>query len=297
MQCDQSQCAESTQFLRQATTAAGWNLKTVDYTTSNPATLVSGLMQALQYHPTAVALVGLPYAVWSSVVPAYEKAGVAIIPEFVDGTPHNKVVVNDIAGTATSTLSAKMLAQWFIADSGAQGHALLFSIPELAPNVTFQHVFSQTVSEDCSKCVITNFSESFADVVAGDAPQAIVSSLQRNTSIKYVVSAEQALADSLPQAVSAAGISGVKFAGASAEKTEEATVQSGQLSAVTPTSLNLSAWYVVDAAIRHAEGMPQVTNVPLNQMLYTKGTSVQPSDSFNEPANWQAQIKKLWKVG
>jgi ABC-type sugar transport system substrate-binding protein len=158
-------------------------------------------------------------------------------------------------------------------------------------------MFKQTVAANCSKCTVTDFKENFADVAAGKAPAAIVSELQRHPNVKYVISAEQALADSVPQAVSSAGITGVKFAGASAEKTEEAMVQSGQISAVVPTSLNFAAWRVVDAAIRHEEGMPQKTNIPLNQMLYTKGTTVPPSDSFNEPANWQDQFKKLWKVG
>ena len=56
--CDSPQCPETETFIRQATTAAGWKLRVINYQTANPATLVAAMTQALQYHPAAVGVSG-----------------------------------------------------------------------------------------------------------------------------------------------------------------------------------------------------------------------------------------------
>ena len=121
--------------------------------------------------------------------------------------------------------------------------------------------------------------------------------MQKDPSIKYVISSEQPLSAGVSQAVSAAGLSGIQYAGTSGEQTEEAQVKAGQLSAVTPTALNFATWLVVDAALRVAAGTPQPPATALNTMLITKSSAITPSDTFAYPSDWQAQFKKLWKVG
>jgi ribose transport system substrate-binding protein len=297
MQCDAAQCAEETTMFRQATAAVGWNLKVINYQTANPATLVSGLQQALQDKPTAVSLVGLPYAVWSSVVPAYKSAGVAIIPMYVGDVPLNSTIVANIATPSDYAVWGKLLANWFISDSGASGKALLVNVTGLAPSPVIVSAFQQTVKSGCAKCSVTTFDQTFADVQAGSLPSAVVSELQRNPDIKYVISAEQPLSAGVSQAISADGLSDIKLAGTSGEQTEESQVKSGVLSAVTPTALNFATWLVVDAALRFSEGAPQPTGTPLPTVLITKSSSITPSDTFAYPADWQEQFKTLWKVG
>jgi ribose transport system substrate-binding protein len=297
MQCDAPQCAEETTMFRQATTAVGWNLKIITYQTANPATLVAGLQQALQDKPTAVSLVGLPYAVWSSVVPAYKSAGVAIIPMYVGDVPLSSTIVANIAQPSDFAVWGKLLANWFIADSDASGKALLVNVTGLAPSPVIVSAFQQTVKNGCAKCSVTTFEQTFADVQAGDLSSAVVSELQQHPDIKYVISAEQPLSAGLSQAISAAGLSGIKLAGTSAEQAEESQVKSGVLSAVTPTALNFATWLVVDAALRFSEGAPQPAATPLNTMLITQSSPITPSDTFAYPADWQEQFKTLWKVG
>jgi len=58
----------------------GWNYTTINYKSTDPTTLISAMSQALQQHPFAVGFSGVPEAVWASQIPAYDKAGVKIIP-------------------------------------------------------------------------------------------------------------------------------------------------------------------------------------------------------------------------
>lgn len=297
MQCDAPQCALITDFMKEATAAVGWNLKTINFQTADPATLVSGLEQALQLNPAAVSLVGLPYAVWQSVIPDYEKAGVPIIPMFTSDVPLSKTVPTNIAGPDMDRTWGKIIGNWFVSDSKGQGRAELVTSPELAPTNYFHEGFLDAVHANCPACQITELSLSYADVAAGKAPASIVSALQQHPDVNYLISAEQANDTGVPEALKAAGLTNLKLAGSSAEKSEEAAVESGELAAITPTATNFGAWLAVDAALRYSLGMPQLQNVPINTMLITKDSGFTPSVSFDEPTDWKEQFKSLWKVG
>ncbi|MGC4936113.1 sugar ABC transporter substrate-binding protein [Gordonia sp. DT30] len=296
MQCDAPQCSVITGQLKEATAAVGWNLKVLNYETANPATLVGGLKQALQDKPVAVGVVGLPYAVWQSVIPDYQKAGVAIIPQNVGDVPLSETVPANIGSAESTAKGGEMLANWFIADSKGKGKAILFTSPELGPSKAFVEGFNSTIEAGCTGCDITDLKLPYADVAAGKAPSAILAKLQQDPSIKYVISHNQAIAAGTPEALKAAGLTDVKLAGGSAQKSEEAAVNSGQLAAVTPTSLNFTTWLVLDAALRFSLGMEQPKDVQVNKMLITKAQNITPSDSFDYPADWKEQFKTLWKV-
>jgi ribose transport system substrate-binding protein len=297
MQCDAPQCAVVTKQLTDATAAVGWDLKVINFANSNPASLVSGLRQALEFHPTAVALVGLPVAVWGSVIPDYAKAGVAIVPLRVGDVTIDKTVVTNVSGSSDTELFGKIMANWFIADSGASGEAMLVGSPEIAPTKYYKQAFTDTVQAGCAKCKVTDVSIGLADVAAGKLPARVVSELQRHPNAKYVISSNISNSSGLSEALKAAGLTGVRLAGGSAESAAIANVNSGEIAAVTPTSLNFAVWYVADSAFRVAEGMTQLDSRSLPTMLITKDSNVTPTESFNYPADWQDQFKKLWNVG
>ncbi|MGC4936124.1 sugar ABC transporter substrate-binding protein [Gordonia sp. DT30] len=296
MQCEAPQCSIITTFMKEAIAAVGWNLKVLNFEAANPATLVSGLKQALQEKPVAVGFVALPYAVWQGVIPDYEKAGVALIPQNVGEVPLSATVPANIGGPDATAKGAEILAQWFIADSKGKGKALLFSTPEIGTSTVYRDAFVKTVEAGCAECEVKDLKLPYADVVAGKASSSIISSLQQDPAIKYVISHNQVSTAGTPEALKAAGLTDVKLAGGSAQKAEEAAVNSGQLAAVTPTSLNFTTWLVVDAALRFSLGMEQPKDVQINKMLITKASNVTPSDSFDYPADWEEQFKTLWKV-
>ncbi len=51
LNCELSACAQILVGVRQAASAAGWNLKVVQYQQANPATVLSAFKLALNYHP------------------------------------------------------------------------------------------------------------------------------------------------------------------------------------------------------------------------------------------------------
>ena len=237
-----------------------------------------------------------PYAVWSSVIPAYEKAGVKIIPEGAGPVPISSTVPAEVSDDNSAQQDAKLLADWFITDSGGKGHALLWGVPQLGVLKVFDDMFRPTVAQACSACKVTYLAEPFAAVAAGQNVSAIVSAVQRDRSIKYVITDEQALNTPLAGALKAAGITGIKIGGPEIEAADETLIKSGNEAVGIPDALNIVGWMFIDAALRVSEHMPAVSE-DITPTLLTPSNPFTPSDSFNYPSDWQQRFKQLWHVG
>ena len=146
LQCDESQCDYQGDGIKAAAAAIGWTEKTVDWQETNPATFVAAANTALQYHPVAVFFSGEPYAVWSSVVPAYEAAGAIIIPSAEAQQPHNKAVPADLAGLAFSASEAKELANYVAVSSNGKANILFVTVPAFPPFPPLQKDFQSDLA-------------------------------------------------------------------------------------------------------------------------------------------------------
>jgi ribose transport system substrate-binding protein len=300
LQCDAPQCALETPILTAATTVVGWKLKVLNYQAANPATFLSALSSALQYHPVATTFTAIaPYAVWSSIVPQYKAAGVAIIPLGGMDTPTNGTIVRNVLGRPDIALQAQVMANWFIADSGGHGKALFWTVPQ-APAINYtQQVFSAKVAKNCPDCSVQLLEQALPDVAAGDAPADIASALRSKPSLRYAILGNIVEASGLQAALKTAGVSNVKIAGFLGGAADQEAVHSGSESAVTPLPLTVGAWQVVDAALRYAEGMPVTpTTAPfqLLTMANMAAANISASNAYPYPVNYQALFKQLWKI-
>lgn len=298
LNCELSACAQILVGVRQAASAAGWNLKVVQYHQANPATVLSAFKVALNYHPAAVGLSGLPEAVWSGIIPAYQKAGVPIIAGYVGPTALNSTVIGNISGPPDGVETGQILADWFIADSGGHGHALNVRTDELPYLKTFSDSFQAEVQKNCTGCTVTNLNMSVADATGGKVDSAIVADLQRNPPINYVIATEGPFIDGLPAALSAAALSSrVKIAGENGDVENLTDVKNGTEAAFTGAALHIGGWQYLDVAIRHAEGMSfsPYDGIQPKQLL-TKNVQFTPGADYDVPADYAQQFRQLWKL-
>ena len=300
LQCEQPQCASVGQQYAAAVSALHWNLKILNYQSTNPATFTSALTEALQYHPVAVGFLALlPYALWSDEVASYKAANVAMLPiAAVDTTVHSAIVRN-VLSTPAADLYAKILADWVIADSNGHAKVIYWSIPQLPAGLVIQSGFLASI-KPCTTCSVKVISSSIPDVEAGDAPGEIVSAVKADPGVKYVVLSDIQLAPGLTAALKAAGVTGVKIAANEAAELDQTAIRNGEEAAGTPSPNDVAAWQSVDAAVRFSEGM-SVPAVTTPTQLLTKATmtatGVVPSDNYPYPSNYQKLFKQLWKMG
>jgi ribose transport system substrate-binding protein len=300
MLCDSALCQVLGSGVQAAAKAAGLPYKSIATQLANPATLVSGMQQALQISPkpSGVIFAGLPEAVWSTQVPAFQKAGIPLIPIAVGATtPSPALPAGSLDSLTDAKAQAAAIAEFFIADSGGTGDSLFVNVPDVGALAVATQQYLSTVASECSTCKATSMNVTLAQVAANGVVPAVVSAVQRDPAIKYVVTPEGDYTLGLSAALSAAGLSGVKLLSINPDETDQQALATGGVTAFTLLPFNILGWKAVDVALRYSEGMTvPAGDGPLPLQLLTKATVGTPAASIDRPADYQAQFEKLWKL-
>ena len=297
LECENTQCHDIATGVQAAGKAIGWNVKLINYNDTQPATLTAAFQQALQYHPVGVSLTGTSPALWSGVLPEYKQAGIPIIPASVGPIQVQAPVAATVDGAGAYTVPAKAIADWFIAQSNASGHVLLIDIPSFPVLKETATAVSAEIAAQCPNCKVSDFDATIAQVDANGVVSAAVSQLQRDPSIKYVISTDGVFISGLASAAKAAGISGLQIGSTIGGITNEQDILAGSESATLPWPGVIEGWDIIDAAARVSEGMsvPDGDGNTAIQLL-VKGNFTTPQESLLAPADYPAEFEKLWLV-
>lgn len=298
LQCELLQCQSIGESIHEAVDAVGWHYVQIDYKQADPSTLISGMKQALKDNAVAVTFTGLPEALWSQMIPEYEKAGAAIIPEYVGPTKLQGPVIGNINSPTDTARGAKALADWFIADSKGKGKALLHNVPQYGTVNAWTEQFKEAVEEDCDACEVETVNTTIAQVVGGEISSAVVSALQRNSSLEYAFAFNGGFFTGLPAALQNAGLSDVKVGGYIAVPEDVANLIAGKGGAYGGLNTDYGAWLAVDLALRKEAGvtLPE-SQQALPFQLLTEDSATEAASDFQLPDGYQDQFKKVWKVG
>ena len=297
LECENTQCHDIATGVQAAGAAIGWNVKLINYNDTQPNTLIAAFHQALQYHPVAVSLAGTSPSLWAGVLPEYKQAGVPIIPASVGPVTVADPIAATVDGQGAYTGPAKVIADWFIAQSNASGHVLLVDIPSFPVLQETATMVAAEIAAKCPKCQVSRFDATIAQVDSNGVVSAIVSQLQREPSIKYVISTDGVFISGLASAAKAAGITGLQIGSTIGGIVNEQDILAGSESATLPWPGVVEGWVIIDAAARVSEGMtvPDGDNDNPVQLL-VKGNFTTPQESLLEPTDYPAQYKKLWLV-
>jgi ribose transport system substrate-binding protein len=278
--------------------ALGWTYKAVNFDVANPGTLVTGMLNALQYNPVAVIIPGNPEAEWQSVLPEYKKAGVGIIADFTGPTDPSPVIIANLVDTPSLVGEGKNIAAWQAVNSKGHGNSLLVAIPSFEVLNVPDIAYVSALKKYCPDCRVTTQTATVAEATTGNQLiTSVVSAIRENTSIKYVVCYDSAFLEGLNTALSAAGLSDVQLIGSGPAIDQEEQLKTGQVGALGTDELAYSGAQSVDVAIRHLEGMSYPSDdYGVWEGLITKNTpGFVPAPSHSYPANYQKQFDALWK--
>lgn len=302
LNCGLATCTSIGKGIKDAAAAVGWNYKEINYDTANPATLTAAFQQALKISPKPVAVAesgNPPESGWSSIEPAYKAAGIAIIASYIGDTALDSPIIANVGGSSSFALWGKIVGNWFIADSGAQGKAVVQRIDSYPVLKAYSDSLVATIKAGCSQCDISDvLSNSAADAGANKVVPTIVSALKRDSSAKYLLPVDYEFIDGLPSAMSAASIH-VKIGSEDPDLAALGYLKNGTYAMAPSHPLEQSGWMIADAAFRQAENqpVPASDNAPLPTWILSQGKDF-PTGSLTEwPTDYQAQFKALWHVG
>ena len=294
---DIPQCAEFLPGVQKGAAALGWKVKVLSFTTANPSSLISAMQQALQYKPVAVSMSGMSESIWGSEVPAYKKAGVAIIPMVAGPISVNPTVPVGLMTPGDEMAAGRIIGNWFIQDSQAAGHALMVDVPTFAVLKEYTDGVVSQIKSHCTMCVVTSMDASLSEVGSNGVVPAVVAAIQANPSIKYVLFSDGAFDTGLTAALKTIGRTDVKIAGGSPSIQDEQALITGQESAWTGQAYSYIGWMFVDAAARLVEKLPiPVGDGGVPQQLLMASNVGKPSNDLIEPSNYPSLFKKLWRV-
>ena len=193
-----------------------------------------------------------------------------------------------------------MIADWAIADSNGHAHVLLQTVNDYPVVMQFANAYQETMKQNCPGCSVTVVNNTISQVVSGQVNGTVVAALQKDPSINYVATGDGPFITGLVPALAAAGLGNrVKISGESGSTSDLANVKAGKESAFTGPALGYMAWLMIDIVLRHMEGMSYQQNGDggLPTQLLTKDVNFEISENYNQPADWQTQMEKLWHVG
>jgi ribose transport system substrate-binding protein len=275
---------------------AGWNYDVVSYDPANPATFNAAIDTALTKDADYVAEAGIPLT--AAMINKVKDAGAKWVLTSVHPVEVKDPVIVDANAYANDELMGKVLADFFIVDSGGKGNVIIEHVPAYPILTGFVDGFKAEVEELCPDCKVTIQEITIPDLVAGKVPSVMVSALRSNPDANYVAFDVGPFAAGFDAALAAAGLTNrVKIIGEAADEAAIANLKAGKHTAWTGFDPVYSTYVMMDAMFRDSLGMPidqEVAGVQTTQILTKDNVGEIEGATWSEPADALDQFKKLW---
>ncbi|HZV73641.1 MAG TPA: substrate-binding domain-containing protein [Conexibacter sp.] len=288
--CGNEDCTNQAKVVKQATDILGWKL-IVHNTDGTPPTLKSAFDQVVRekpdgliYNATDRSLINNELLQLQALkIPAaacciLQKPGQGIT--FVSEGPQDEVA------------KGKVMAAWFVVDSGGKGSTVYVDIPDFKILAPLGDGYVNESKRLCPACSAARLEIPFTSL-GKDAPNRIVSYLRAHPDVKYVALAIDQIGTGLPAALKAAGLGDVKLIGESPTATSYQYIRSGLQSVTAVYDMYGDMFSQVDAVARALVGVPQVQSSP-NVWLVDKDNILADQGVFPMVADNNAQYAKVW---
>lgn len=298
LQCSSPQCPLQGNGIKTAAASIGWNVKVLQFNESNPATLVSALKTALQYHPVAAYFSGIPLSEFASVVPLYAQDGAVIVPSYLADVKNRPGLVMGHGGNAYGVNLGKVIASEVIADSGGKANALLVGVPSYPALAIVEQSYKSTMQALCPGCKTTPLDITLPQLQGGELDSAVVSAVKRSPSVDYIASVNGDITSQLPSALKAAGLSSkYKLVSGAGTSRDQMNVKDNTQLSTMGAALSYGGFQDVDIALRLVEHMPiPAGDRAVFNPLLTQSNVGTPRDSYDLPTDYARQFEKLWNV-
>lgn len=279
----------------------GWKFSEIS-NGATAATAVGAFDAALARKPSAILFGGFDPSIFRNEIAKAKAEGIALVSAATSNDQPPGVLA-DVGGVSTVSLDAKVLAAYFVVQSGGEGHAAVFNIAAFPILTAFVDSFTSSVKTWCQKCTTEVVNQQISDIGV-NTPANVVATLQRNPAIKWAVFSNGDLAQGVSSAVKTAGLSGIKIVGEVPSQSDLAAIKSGDEDAWVGYPTAVQGWRIMDVVARYftKAGLTfaDATDAPLPAQLITAhnvNSIVVGSDRYYiGVAGYQNQFAKLWHV-
>lgn len=299
LQCSQSSCGVIGDGVTAAAEVLDWKINRIDFSNTDPESIITAMDQAVDSKPDAIALSGVPSERYEVALERANEAGIPVITgaviDEVGGMDGNGIV-GLVGGGASYEEGASIVADWVIADSDGKANVLIVTADDF-PIIKFESEAVQAhLDEACDGCKYTVLNQAVADI-ATNTPNNVVSALQQDPTIDYVYFGFGDLSRGVAPAISAAGLDAQVVGLAPVNENFQRLID-GEEAAWASWATSLIGWGMVDGLARFFNGddMEPANDQPLTFRLFT-ADSPPPNENPIFPTNYEELYAELWQAG
>jgi ribose transport system substrate-binding protein len=276
-----------------------WKYEQVNYDPANPATFNQAVDTAITKHADYVAEAGIPLT--PAAINKVKQGGAKWVLTSVHPADVKDPVIVDANAYSNDEQMGKVLADFFVSDSGGKGNVIVEHVPAYPILGGFTDGFQAQVKELCPDCKVKIQNITIPDLAAGKVPSVMVSALRKNQDANYMAFDVGPFANGVDSALAAAGLSNkVKIIGEAADEAAIAALKSGKHTAWTGFDPVYSTYVMMDAMFRDSLGMSidqQKAGIQTTQILTHDNVNAAVGDSptWSQPTDALDQFKKLWQ--
>jgi len=251
LQCGTPFCALAGMSLQAAVGAIGGKFIKLDAgTTASSAQAAAS--SALALKPDVVFMTVDP-SLFGDGLKELSTAGVKVVSISIakDATPYG--VTFNYIGASEVDNDGKLLADWVIAHNGAKANAVFYGLPTFDFSNPLQQAFVNEMKKECPSCAVRTVPID-ASTIGTTAPSTVVADLQAHPATNVAVFVSLQIAQGLPAAMKAAGLTGITTVGRGPTPGNLQDIKTGALTAALAIDAPVSTWTAVDSAARLLEG-------------------------------------------
>jgi len=188
------------------------------------------------------------------------------------------------------------MADWVIANKGPQANVVFYGVPAIDFSAEQQQAFEQELQKNCPTCKVRAVQIDVTTLGTTSA-NTVVSDLESHPATNVAVFASAEIAEGLPAAMKAAGLS-VTTLGYAPQAEILQDIKDGGITAGLAADFPISVWAALDAAARLVEGdqptaPEQAGELPL-QFLEQQDITFNPAEGWTAYPDYQQLFAKLW---
>lgn len=299
LRCSQPSCQVIGDNVVAAAEELGWEVDTIDFSNTEPESVIVAMNQALDSDPDGIALSGIPSDRIEEPLARAQEAGIPVISaavvEEVGGIDGNGII-GLMGGPNSYETGASAVVDWVIADSGGDANIAVFTVDDF-PIIRFEAEAVQAhVEEACPDCTVTVVNQTTADI-GTNTPGSVVSTIQENPDIDYVYFGFGDLSRGVTPALLEAGLD-AKVVGLAPTEENYQRIIDGEEAAWASWSTPLVGWDIVDGFARFYNGddLDVIDDRAMTIQLFTEEHPPE-SESPIFPANYKDLYDEIWQVG
>jgi ribose transport system substrate-binding protein len=298
LQCGTPFCALAGMSLQQAVVAIGGIFTKVDAGTT-AASAQAAASSALALKPNVVFMTVDP-ALFGGGLKQLSAAGIKVVSISIakNAKPYG-VTFNYIGATEVDN-DGKLLADWVVAHKGAKANAVFYGLPTFDFSNPLQQAFVNEMKKQCPSCTVRTVPIDAA-TIGTTAPGTVVADLQAHPATNVAVFVSLQIAQGLPAAMRAAGLSGILTVGRGPTPGNLQDIKTGGLTAGLAIDAPVSTWTAVDAAARLLEGAQPTPSEQAGDLdeefLGQKDITFNTTDGWIGYPKFTQRYATLWHTG